>query len=158
MLFRSGAECTTVDMPLNHIEDDGRKVPIFVYRVRGKAAQKKGQIWFLQGGPGDTNAVFAQLFLLITDRFPEWDFYSPEHRGVGLSANLNCNDQPLQDPYYLRWCIDFLENTWGDNLKDFSTTNAAFDVIDLIDILREEGKQVSIYGGSYGTYWIQRIL
>lgn len=155
---KKGAECATVDMPLNHLEDDGQKVPIFVYRVLGKATEKKGQIWFLQGGPGDTNAVFAQLFFLITDRFPEWDFYSPEHRGVGLSVNLNCNDQPLQDPDYLRWCIDFLEDNWGDNLKDFSTTNAAFDVIDLIDILREEGKQVSIYGGSYGTYWIQRIL
>jgi len=155
---KKGAECTTIDMPLNHIEDDGQKVPIFVYRVRGKAAQKKGQIWFLQGGPGDTNAVFAQLFFLITDRFPEWDFYSPEHRGVGLSANLNCNDQPLQDTDYLKWCIDFLEDTWGEHLKDFSTTNAAFDVINLIDILREKDKQVFIYGGSYGTYWIQRML
>ncbi|MCI0455165.1 MAG: hypothetical protein L0Y68_09245 [Candidatus Dadabacteria bacterium] len=153
-----GAECTTIDMPLNHLEGINQKIPIFVYRVLGKAPKKKGQIWFLQGGPGDTNAVFAQLFFLITDRFPEWDFYSPEHRGVGLSANLNCNDQPLQDPDYLQWCIDFLEDTWGDNLKDFSTTNAAFDVINLIDILREKDKQVFIYGGSYGTYWIQRML
>ena len=153
-----GAECATIDMPVDHMAQDGQEIPIFVYRVLGKAPQKKGQIWFLQGGPGDTNAVFAQLFFLITDRFPEWDFYSPEHRGVGLSANLNCNDQPLQDPDYLKWCIDFLEDTWGEHLKDFSTTNAAFDVLNLIDILREEGKQVFIYGGSYGTYWIQRML
>lgn len=46
----------------------------------------------------------------------------------------------------------------GEHFKDFSTTNAAFDVINLIDILREKDKQVFIYGGSYGTYWIQRML
>ena len=154
-------ECALIDVPLKYPVLFPRKnIQEMVYRVKGTSDNKKGQIWFLQGGPGDTNAVFANLFRAMKTQHPDWDFYSIEHRGVGESTRLTCKAAGNSDinGSNAAACVSQLKETWGDDLAQFSTTNAANDLNYAIEMMRDPGKKVFIYGLSYGTYWLHRYV
>ena len=53
------AECGLVDLPLRAAEPEGPTIEIWVQRLRGTSSQKRGQIWFLYGGPGGSGAAYA---------------------------------------------------------------------------------------------------
>ncbi|NLH51175.1 MAG: lysophospholipase [Myxococcales bacterium] len=151
------AECATARLPLDYEKKNSKTIPVFLYRVSGSAATKRGQVWFLQGGPGGSGADFAQLFQVYAAVYPDLDFYSLDHRGVGNSARLTCPQEEVE-PFDYQGCAASLRDQWGDDLMAFSTTNAAYDVSVLIEAVRESGVPVYVYGGSYGTYWLQRLL
>src|SRR5687767_11398604 len=46
-----GAECATVDLPLDWAAPSGETIEVFVKRVRAGAGSR-GQLWTLMGGPG----------------------------------------------------------------------------------------------------------
>jgi len=155
-------ECALIDVPLTEHTSffSKRDIQEMVYRVKGTSDNKKGQIWFLQGGPGDTNVVFAPLFRSMRTQHPDWDFYTIEHRGVGNSTKLTCPAAGNSDvdSSNATACVSQLEEIWGADLAQFSTTNAAHDVNYAIEMMRESGKKVYIYGLSYGTYWLHRYV
>ena len=151
-------DCALVEVPLDYGDENGESIEIFVYRRHGTASKIKGQIWFLQGGPGASGAVFAPYFdqsLLV--RYPQYDYYSLDHRGVGNSTKLDC---PSVDwiPDDVSGCVNELEQAWGDGVKSFTVTNAAMDLGKIIEAAREPGQPVMVYAASYGTYWAQRYL
>ncbi|NUP04968.1 MAG: alpha/beta fold hydrolase [Polyangiaceae bacterium] len=160
------AECALIDAPLRWAEPDGPTIGIFVQRLRGAAADVRGQIWFLEGGPGGSGADFDSFMERMQELDPTLDLYTVDHRGVGRSARLTCADQekPSSDwgisvsPDEAAGCRDALVETWGDDLAEFSTTAAGRDLAHLIDATAEPGKDVFVYGVSYGTYWAHRYL
>jgi pimeloyl-ACP methyl ester carboxylesterase len=155
------AECAFVPLPFDFQDPESEDVEVFIFRVSG-GLSSKGQIWFLQGGPGGSGADFAPLFEQLVQVFPGWDFYSIDHRGVGNTARLSCPQEgPLMGQpgdFDTAGCAAHLTETWGEHLDTFSTTHAAHDLGVLIEGLRPEDGKVFVYGGSYGTYWAERYL
>jgi pimeloyl-ACP methyl ester carboxylesterase len=156
------AECTSIPVPLDHAHP-GRTISIFVARVRGSApeASKRGQLWFLTGGPGSSVVGFAPWAQRFAALRPEWDFYMFEQRGVANSALLSCaaaNSAEGLTPANAPDCLAELDRTWPEGIQNFSVTNTALDLAQIIDQLRVPGRKVAVYGVSYGTYLLQRYL
>ncbi len=156
----TNAECTTIKLPLNYNQDNGKTVDIFVYRHKAISGNSKGQIWFLAGGPGGSGAVFSQnYFDDFTQKYPDYDFYSMDHRGAGNSSRLTCKQEnSMENLTNLKKCTDELSLNMGNDIQQYSTTNAAKDLGLLLDIFKKPGKKRYIYGLSYGTYWVERYL
>ncbi len=84
-----------------------------------------------------------------------------DHRGVGGSTRLACDVEEADGDVTteeLPSCIEHLQNTWGDDLAQFTTTPAAQDIGELVNRLRPAGEQLFVYGASYGSYLAQRYL
>lgn len=155
-------ECATVKMPLDHTNPAGPEIDVFLSRRRGGGAR---QLWLLQGGPGASAESFYGLHDFLTAVDPQLDVYTIEHRGVGDSSRLSCENTGEKEsslsgtkiePEEWPACRDEVVGNWGDKLAHFTTTQAAHDLALAIDRTRGEGQGVFVYGGSYGTYWANR--
>lgn len=144
--------CAIINQPLDHNDPDGKQIDILVMRALGKSEKKRGQIWFLNGGPGDSLDSFSYLMDKWAETHPEYDYYAMEHRGTGVSAYLACSDEPASPQ-----CLEELEREWGEGLGLFNTTQAAHD---LASVMRQVGadSKLYLYGVSYGTYFVQRFI
>ncbi|MFO0553845.1 MAG: alpha/beta fold hydrolase [Polyangiaceae bacterium] len=160
------AECATIEAPLRWSEPDGPQIGVFVQRLRAPVQPSRGQVWLLEGGPGGSGADFDKIMAEFQKLDPTLDFYAIDHRGVGRSARLSC---PGEDSATSAWgtsvspeeapaCRDEVLAAWGDDLDEFTTTSAARDLGWLIDRTAEPGRDVFVYGVSYGTYWAIRYL
>ncbi|MBU1510339.1 alpha/beta hydrolase [Myxococcota bacterium] len=151
-------KCAHVQLPLDHEVPDATGIGVFIYKRESVVTQNKKQVWFLQGGPGGTGAVFAEIFQIYAIAHPEWEMYSIEHRGVGNSERLTCSQEFAGGEFDYGGCAQELTDQWGDGLGLFNTTQAARDLAAVIDRTRENGVPVIVYGVSYGTYWALRYL
>jgi pimeloyl-ACP methyl ester carboxylesterase len=159
-----GAQCATVEVPLRWSDREGDRIELFVKRVRTGSIHSR-QLWFLNGGPGGPGADYEPLVEALLPYMPDTDMYLLDHRGTGRSSRLGCpaEDDASEgglDITAAEWpaCIEALEAQWGDRLDGFTTTQAAEDLAWLIEETREQGQEVHVHGGSYGTYWAQRLL
>ncbi|KAH3731662.1 alpha/beta hydrolase fold [Pelomyxa schiedti] len=153
-------ECLNISVPLSYQNPGGQQIFAFVSRLTNPnvATAKKGQLWMLQGGPGDSGesgwpfAYSEHLMDLLGGTF---DLMFPDHRGVGFSTPLYC---PHPDLLYAQECVDYLDSIWGEGLHQFTSSNAARDLHSLVIAATESNVPVYLYGVSYGTYWLQRYL
>ena len=159
------AECATVPVPLRASEPNGETIEVFVKRFRPANGKASRALWMLQGGPGGSGYVFEGISKAIATKYPDVEFYIPDHRGTGKSTKLTCTAQaPGSEggigiaPSEWPACLAENQQWWGEKLSAFSTTNAANDIGVLIDRTRREGQPVFVYGVSYGTYWANRYL
>jgi pimeloyl-ACP methyl ester carboxylesterase len=150
-------ECMTMEMPLDWNAPNGRKTPVFISRARS-ASPSHADLWLLQGGPGDSADVFADVVDELRAALPGFDIYTMEHRGVGQSGRLGCPDQesPSSEgstaitPNEIPGCIAAAQAESG-GLQYFRITSAADDLAHAIDETRAPGHDVFVYGVSYGT-------
>ena len=159
------AECATVPLPLRASEPGGETIDVFVKRFRPENGKAARALWMLQGGPGGSGYVFEGIAKAIATKYPDVEFYIPDHRGTGKSTKLTCAAQTPQSEGSIgiapsEWpaCLAENQQRWGDKLAAFSTTNAANDIGLLIERTRREGQPVFVYGVSYGTYLANRYL
>ena len=155
------AQCAWVSVPLDYEGANNETIDIFTYRYRGASEQKKGQVWLFEGGPGGSGLLLASTLRYMASQYPDYDFYSMDHRGVANSTRLGCpNDTEIIgfDPKAYDACITQMQTEWGDRLRYFSTTNAARDIHRVTNMFREKNRKVFLYAVSYGTYWLQRYL
>ena len=149
----SGAdECATFAAPLLGV-DMSKTVSVHVAHIKSLKAGAP-QVWMLQGGPGGSGVVMVELAkIYMRDVLPDAEYFAVDHRGTGLSSNLDCTADAASD------CVSDLKKKWGaDGLSGFSTTQAARDVDQLIASTRKPSQQAFVYGVSYGTYWAHRVL
>lgn len=158
----SGA-CGRISVPLDWSAHEGKTISIYVDQI-ATVAQPRAQIWLLQGGPGSSGADMVPLGRALA-RAAEVEVYTLDHRGVGLSAKLDCNFDAITDGGAVTegafWaaCLDAVNAMWSDaELKQFTTSNAARDLHAVIERMRRPDLPVYVYGASYGTYWAQRFL
>jgi len=160
------AQCSAAMLPLVYEPLGEKRIEIGAkcWKPEGESA---GQLWLLQGGPGGSGMMTFEPFMReIRKHYPEMEICTIDHRGVGYSSPLNCPDQEDPDSeggayiYASEWdaCIEYLSMHYGDELKAYSTSNAVRDLAAFIDATRESGKKVFVWGGSYGTYLVQRYL
>lgn len=159
------AECTTAKVPLRAGVDDGQTIDVHVKRFHPKGGKSLRQMWMLQGGPGGSAYAFEGIVDQIATRYPDVDFYLPDHRGTGKSSRIGCAAEGDSTPsgFFIEdteWpaCLEDAKATLGDRLAAFTTTNAANDIGVLIERARQPDQKVFVYGVSYGTYWANRYL
>lgn len=159
------AECATAKLPLRAGVNDGPTVDVHVKRYRPAGGKGLRQLWMLQGGPGGSAYVFEGLVEAIGARFPDVDFYLPDHRGTGKSSRIGCAAEGAmtEGGFFVtasEWpaCLADARSRLGDGLAAFSTTNAANDLGLLVERAKTPGQPVFVYGVSYGTYWANRYM
>ena len=157
--------CADVDVPLDWQDVEGESISVMIARHPSRS-KRRGQLWLLQGGPGGSGADFLDVLEAFGAIAPDLDIYTLDHRGVGHSTRLGCaaQEEPNSDwgrsisPTEFPDCLEAVQQTWGDRLRHFNTTQAARDLAYVIEQTRGDGEQVFILGVSYGTYWALRYL
>ena len=157
------AECVDITVPLYWNDPEGETIKIHVKRFKALLNATK-QMWLLAGGPGEAGTAILPLFIKKIAQL-DWrtDFYTLDHRGTGNSNRLGCPDQEADGSDEGIWltesegaaCIDYLETNYN-NLDAFTVTQAAKDVVFLVELLKVDNKEIFVYGRSYGTYWAHR--
>jgi pimeloyl-ACP methyl ester carboxylesterase len=156
------AECADITVPLYWDNPDAENMTIRVKRLKALSKATK-QLWLLEGGPGGDGTAYLAPFMKTIAQL-DWgiDLYTLDHRGGGYSNRLTCPQQEDNDSDEGReiseneWdaCIDYLKDTY--KLDAITVTEAAKDVGFLVELLKEENKEIFVYGVSYGTYWAHR--
>ncbi len=165
------AECTTMKVPLDYEQPDGKELTIAVLRVPAqKKSERVGSLVVNPGGPGGSGVEYAAAGSLqfggyLSDHF---DIVGFDPRGVGQSDPLHClttegldriigADPAPSTPEGMAEMDDMLRgfgqgclDRSGDLAKHMSTVEAAKDM----DILRAAlgEKKMDYLGASYGTF------
>ncbi|NER13514.1 alpha/beta fold hydrolase [Leptobacterium flavescens] len=154
--------CTTIKVPLNYQSDNKDSISLFV-RKFPSVKKKKGSIWLIPGGPGESGASLYPLVTEFSKIFPHLDIFIPDHRGTGFSSKICPKEEGVDSPNGIalvnqEWgtCFDHMYKNQS-YVQAFNITNAANDLSFLINNLSGEGKQY-IYGVSYGTQLVLRLL
>lgn len=159
--FRSSL-CITVKAPLNYQTDNIETIDLFI-RKFPSVKERRGSIWLIPGGPGESGASLYPLIAQFSKLFPHLDIFVPDHRGTGLSSKICPKEEGVESPDGIALAND----EWGPcfnhmysnqaYVQAFSITNGAKDLSVLINDLSGEGKRY-IYGVSYGTQLVLRLL
>lgn len=160
------AECAVIKTPLSRGDQAGPTIDVFVKRFKPKGGKSSRALWLLQGGPGASGYVFEKLSEQFATRFPDVDYYMPDHRGTGQSSRIGCpkEEAPTSDGGIsitdAEWpsCLADMKAREGARLAQFNVTNAANDVGVMIERARTPGQPVFVMGISYGTYLAHRYL
>lgn len=153
-----GLQCATVQLPLNHDNPVGETISVLMARALGNSTEKKGDVWFIAGGPGSSSQYFAENMAAYASTHPQWNYYTMEHRGVGASTKLDCPDIERTGAFYGLECYQELKAQWGDGVQYFNPSQAARDLGALISLTRLRQGSVFLYALSYGTYLAQRFM
>jgi len=157
-----GSVCITTNAPLNYIEGDEKTINLFVRKFPAKK-DRKGSIWLIPGGPGESGASLYPLINEFSNLFPHLDIFVPDHRGTGYSGKICLNEEIVDSPDGMalandEWgtCFNYMYSNL-EYVKAFTITNAAKDLSYLINKFSGEGERY-IYGVSYGTQLVLRLL
>jgi pimeloyl-ACP methyl ester carboxylesterase len=160
------AECYASKMPLDWGNpENGKTVTVYVKRLLSSAGTS--QLWLLHGGPGASGVNDFPTYMEYYQKVrPELDVYTLDYRGINYSDRLSCPQQEAAHSASGSYvtidevdgCIEYINKTYGDDIKQYSVSNSARDLAEYIARFREEGKKTLIWGGSFGTYMAQRYL
>ncbi|KAF1780143.1 Alpha/Beta hydrolase fold [Phytophthora cactorum] len=144
-------------------------VEIFVKRMLAVEGDSDNatNVWVLQGGPGDSSTAMESLMIDLHQQLDgAVNIYTMDHRGTGRSTFLDCvaaqtmtTGSPFGskiDPLEVPACAQDLQFKYGD-LASFSVTSAATDITTLISNYTN-GANTTVYGVSYGTALVERLL
>jgi pimeloyl-ACP methyl ester carboxylesterase len=153
------AGCALAEVPLHHDDPNGPTLSLYVERILASGASD-AQVWLVEGGPGMPGTALQQLAVTLHGALPNVDVYITDHRGAGLSTRFDCptaiarnaGGDPLPD------CGSELRTKWGDDTSAFSTTEAAWDLVELIAGTRKPSQTIFLFGRSYGAYVVNRVL
>ncbi|MBX3224209.1 MAG: alpha/beta fold hydrolase [Labilithrix sp.] len=161
------AECARIPVPLDAKAPGGKTIDFFVKRYRPKGGKHLRALWMLQGGPGGSGYVFEKIAEQMATRFPDVDYYIPDHRGTGESSRLGCPAEEASDSEAglaitnEEWatCLPALKAAHGEDLRFYDTTQAANDLgVAIARIQTSDPQPAFVLGVSYGTYWAHRYL
>ena len=162
----SRAQCARFLVPLDHGGARPDQISLLVKRIVPTGPVSR-QVWLVHGGPGaSATADMATLTAGLDEVRPDIAFYAVDHRGTGGSERLGCVTGEAAPgpggaailPGEWEACLAEVTTGTGDRLRHFSTVEAARDLDLLIHQFRKNDTPVYVYGGSYGTYLVQRYL
>lgn len=154
--------CANVKVPLNYQTNTKDSISLFVRKFPA-TKKRKGSIWLIPGGPGESGASLYPLISQFSEIFPQLDIFVPDHRGTGYSSKICPKGESIDSPNG----VGLVGKEWGacfnqmysnqPRTTSFTITNGAKDLSYLINELSGEGEKY-IYGVSYGTQLILRLL
>lgn len=148
--------CARFKVPLHwEAKDKKESIELNLAKIISRKAKPKGQIWMLSGGPGDPSAeMLKRAALLHPNLGDDFEFFILDLRGTNQSTPLICNSGEE-----LLSCINRIKKTKIFNyLEAFSTWSGAKDLAHAIRLTHEEKHEVYVFGGSFGTYLLNRFL
>ena len=158
-------ECSLNEVPLRWDTPSIGSIAVVVRRFE-PSVPRRGTLWMLDGGPGQTGLSFNTPVWrsISTDR--GWALMIISHRGSGLSTPLFCpmfeaaqsdggafvtaSEQPA--------CAASLSAQWRDDLGAFNSYEAARDLAHFIRREQRPNESTYVWGGSYGAYWALRLF
>ncbi|WP_051881716.1 alpha/beta fold hydrolase [Parvularcula oceani] len=163
----AGSLCLREAVPLDPAHEDasrGEEITLFVRKFPAPdPAARRGEVWLVAGGPGETGASFYPVLPVLRAAFADYDLVIPDHRGTGYSAKLCPEQEAAESPAGLslageEWgpCIGAMQGA-AERARAFTITNAAHDLSGLIARHRQSG-EVHLYGVSYGTQLVLRMM
>ena len=160
-----GAECATLDVPVDYDQPDGETLTISIARVRA-SGDRMGALFVNPGGPGGTATDFAVdlAFALPDDITDQFDIVGVDPRGLGAS-DIDCGGD-LAELYGVDYSIDSPEDqatlldvsttyvdgceaAVGDLLPHLGTIDVARDIDAVRAAMGDE--ELNYLGFSYGT-------
>ncbi|OWZ07466.1 hypothetical protein PHMEG_00020138 [Phytophthora megakarya] len=169
------AQCAVYNAPLCYPgicetpEDVNPEVDIFVKQLPATVDPDTApNLWLLPGGPGDSSALMEYDMITLHSMLEgAVNVYTMDHRGTGRSTRFDCvaaqstttaspNGDEF-DPVEVPACAKDIHIKYGEDLASFSVTTAATDVATFISKYTN-GKSTIVYGVSYGTLVIERLM
>lgn len=170
-LVAVGAQCATLEVPVDHRRPGGKQLRIAVSRLAHKTPDSafQGVMMTLSGGPGLPGLGMAALGPLVPGHAGDaYDWIGFDPRGVGTSTPALSCDRDYMDydrPAYVP-VTPQLERAWLDRVRGYAadcgarndpellanmkTTDTVADVESIRVALGVD--RMSFYGYSYGTY------
>jgi pimeloyl-ACP methyl ester carboxylesterase len=160
-----GAECTTLDVPVDYEQPDGDTLTLSVARVPA-SGDRIGALFVNPGGPGASAAEFATGFAysLPSDVTEHFDIVGVDPRGIGAS-DIDCGGDPtelygvdysLDSPQDKTTLLDVstayvagCQRAAGDLLPHLGTIDVARDIDAVRAAMGDD--QINYLGFSYGT-------
>ncbi|KAG9410296.1 hypothetical protein AC1031_018328 [Aphanomyces cochlioides] len=161
------AQCADVAMPLCYpsVCDSNRTIVVFVKRLlatKQPADKISRALWMVQGGPGYGSPGLEPGLLDAYNAFNQTlSVYTIDNRGTGRSTILACppTNSKLNDQQNLAYCLASLKTQYGSVApQSFSVTSAALDIAGVINSPLFTSSDVFVYGVSYGTYTVERLM
>lgn len=159
------AECTTLRVPENPGQADGRSIELSIARVPAISRRKAADPLFLiAGGPGGgTQAMYPLVAAAFTRIGRDRDIVLLDQRGTGRSAALQCEldeedlagNDPSMVPALAQRCLDSLQQA-GRDVRPYTTSVAVQD-LDRVRVALGYA-QINLYGTSYGSRVAQHYL
>ncbi|GMF31870.1 unnamed protein product [Phytophthora fragariaefolia] len=169
------AECAMYNAPLcypgicKNSDAAETTVDVFVKRMLATTGDPETttNAWVLQGGPGDSSTAMESLMVDLHNQLDgAVNLYTMDHRGTGRSTFLECVGAQAMttgspqgskiDPAEVPSCAKDLQFKYGD-LAAFSVTSAATDIATFISEF-SNGANTTVYGVSYGTALVERLI
>ncbi|WP_332848779.1 alpha/beta fold hydrolase [Massilia sp. S19_KUP03_FR1] len=160
----AGSRCAIEIVAANPSGPAGARgeVALFV-RMLPALGTRRGSVWLVAGGPGESGAAFYGLLPNLRDTFPGFDLVIPDHRGTGASTRMCAPEEAVASPggtslAGAEWGSCFASlNANPATTRQFSQTNAAYDLQTLLARAPHAGKTF-VYGVSYGTQLVLRTV
>ncbi|MBZ6132748.1 alpha/beta hydrolase [Streptomyces olivaceus] len=166
-------QCSTLEVPLDYRDPDGRKIEVAVSRLASeKPSKRRGVLVTNPGGPGGVGLLYPAVLAasgLPQEVVDSYDIIGFDPRGVGHSTPVTCDLTQEQQwrgnfPPYAHTAADVTRevgharqvaeqcktSSTAEMLPHTTTANTARDM-DRIRAALGESK-VSYLGASYGTY------
>lgn len=155
------AFCTTLDVPENHGQKDGKKIRLSIAWIPATNHAENDPIFYLAGGPGQgARESYPQIARAFAEALKVRDVILVDQRGTGESNALKCEDEKgnsavksetddsLQSAtaFAIRCAKSFDGKT---DVSQYSTSDAIID----LDLVRQAigAEQINLLGISYGT-------
>ncbi|KDO16423.1 hypothetical protein SPRG_18052, partial [Saprolegnia parasitica CBS 223.65] len=167
------AECLELQVPVCYpgVCTSDKTLSVFIKRIPAVHPTTPGKaVWLMQGGPGaPSDAMESSMVEIFAAANGTMSLYTMDHRGVGRSSPLSTHCPELRDESVMTEdtavaaaysnCFQKLKDRYGaDAPKGFSVTSAATDLATIISSPLLAKDDVYVYGVSYGTYLVERLM
>lgn len=155
------AQCTTLQVPENHAQPQGRSISLSIAWLPAKSDAAPDPVFFIAGGPGQSaRDSFVPLLGQFRELRAKHDVLLVDQRGTGASNKLSCKTDGGDDAFegdgdagvevireLTARCAERLSAS--SDVRYYSTSDA---IDDLDDVRRAFGaERVNLMGVSYGT-------
>ncbi|MCA9622609.1 MAG: alpha/beta hydrolase [Myxococcales bacterium] len=160
-------QCARLEVPLERDVEGSASIEVVVKRLPAASGNPGRALWLLDGGPGGEGLSMEIYAARWRALLPDVELLVPQHRGVAEATRLDCVGEAAQSPNGFAMTLDEhqacgeeLRTKWGEGLRGFSPSEAALDLAEAIareQVGHASPLPVTVYGGSYGTYWALRL-
>jgi len=96
-----GSLCARETAPMSHAADaaagGGEQLTLFIRKFPAQG-ERRGTVWLVAGGPGESGASFYPFIDSLRRSFPGFDLLVPDHRGTGFSSRLCPLEESASSP------------------------------------------------------------
>ena len=146
-----GFECARVSVPLDRTGAVPGRVSLFVKRIRARERPRRGALFVLAGGPGQSasDAFGNGALSVLYPGYGNRDLIVFDQRGTGRSGVLRCSALERANLLYAGVAAGRCAERLGARRAFYTSRDSAEDIEELRVTLGYE--KIALFGTSYGT-------